>query len=120
MNNITATLIETLNNYTTGSIGELDDNKLENDNDNLLYLITPLALVSKQNKHHHNNQDSSPVTLPSEWPRLARLLLLTILSVIGSVGNVFLISSVMIEDNLKKAGTSFIQLQVFLAFTFLP
>lgn len=104
MNNITAALIETLNNYTTGSIVELDgDNKLEND-DNLLYLITPLALVSKKN--HHNSQDVSPVTLSEEWPRLARLLLLTILSVIGSVGNVFLISSVMIEDNLKKAGAS--------------
>ncbi|KFB48769.1 alpha-1A adrenergic receptor-like protein [Anopheles sinensis] len=38
------------------------------------------------------------------WPRLARLLLLAGLSVVGSIGNVFMISSVMIEDHLKKAG----------------
>lgn len=99
--NITSTLIETLN-YTSETFGIIDD-KLSNDDD-LLYFITPLSLVSKQSKHHNNHQDVSPVTLSSEWPRLARLLLLTILSVIGSVGNVFLISSVMIEDSLKKAG----------------
>uniref|UniRef100_A0A182SX34 G-protein coupled receptors family 1 profile domain-containing protein n=1 Tax=Anopheles maculatus TaxID=74869 RepID=A0A182SX34_9DIPT len=45
----------------------------------------------------------SPVTLSTEWPRLARLLLLACLSVVGSIGNVFMISSVMIEDHLKKA-----------------
>lgn len=71
--------------------------------------ITPLALMSKHgggtsgggSKHQ---EDVSPVTLSTEWPRLARLLLLASLSVIGSVGNVFMISSVMIEDHLKKAG----------------
>ena len=46
----------------------------------------------------------SPVTLNSDWSRVAKLLLLTALSVTGSVGNVFMISSVMIEDNLKKRG----------------
>lgn len=47
----------------------------------------------------------SPVTLSSDWSRVARLLLLASLAVIGSVGNVFMISAVMIEDHLKKRGS---------------
>ncbi|XP_055531912.1 melatonin receptor type 1A-like [Wyeomyia smithii] len=80
-------------------------------NGSYIVLITPLALMSKHSgtsgggKHH---EDVSPVTLSTEWPRLARLLLLASLSVIGSIGNVFMISSVMIEDHLKKAGNAFI------------
>jgi hypothetical protein len=46
----------------------------------------------------------SPVTLSDEWSRVARLLLIASLAVIGSVGNIFMISSVMIEDHLKKRG----------------
>lgn len=46
-----------------------------------------------------------PVTLAMEWPRLTRLLILSCLAVIGSVGNIFMISSVMVEDHLKKAGS---------------
>lgn len=46
----------------------------------------------------------SPVTLGSDWSRVGKLLLLTALSVTGSVGNVFMISAVMIEDHLKKRG----------------
>lgn len=46
----------------------------------------------------------SPVTLSPYWSRLARLLLISFLSVAGSIGNVFMISSVMVEDHLKKAG----------------
>ncbi|XP_063240874.1 melatonin receptor type 1B-A-like [Bacillus rossius redtenbacheri] len=42
------------------------------------------------------------------WSRLARLLLLASLAVVGSVGNVFMISSVMIEDHLKKRGNVFL------------
>lgn len=78
-----------------------------NGNGTNLLAITPLALMSKHGgtsggtKHQ---EDVSPVTLSTEWPRLARLLLLASLSVIGSIGNVFMISSVMIEDHLKKAG----------------
>jgi len=49
----------------------------------------------------------SPVTLSADWSRVARLLLLASLAVIGSVGNIFMISSVMIEDHLKKRGTRF-------------
>lgn len=49
----------------------------------------------------------SPVTLSSDWSRVARLLLLASLAVIGSVGNVFMISAVMIEDHLKKRGELF-------------
>jgi hypothetical protein len=52
-----------------------------------------------------NLQESvSPVTLSAEWSRVARLLLIASLAVIGSVGNIFMISSVMIEDHLKKRG----------------
>lgn len=58
--------------------------------------------ASSSNKHYI--KDFSPVTLSTEWSALARLLVLTCLSVIGSIGNVFMISSLMIEDHLKKAG----------------
>ena len=50
------------------------------------------------------DKDMSPVTLASDWSRVARLLLLASLSVIGSVGNVFMISAVMTEDHLKQRG----------------
>lgn len=48
----------------------------------------------------------SPVTLQqvSDWSRVARLLLVVGLAVVGSVGNVYMISAVMIEDHLKKRG----------------
>lgn len=63
-------------------------------------LLTSLGITAK-----YNNPDNfSPVTLSPYWSRLARLLLISFLSVIGSVGNVFMISSVMVEDHLKKAG----------------
>lgn len=52
----------------------------------------------------HVIKDFSPVTLSTEWSKMARLLVLACLSVLGSIGNVFMISSVMIEDHLKKAG----------------
>lgn len=48
--------------------------------------------------------DISPVTLSSDWSRVARLLLVASLAVIGSLGNVYMISAVMIEDHLKKRG----------------
>lgn len=51
-----------------------------------------------------NSTEYSPVTLSPEWSRLSRLLLLSALSIIGSVGNIFMISSVIIEDYLNKAG----------------
>lgn len=80
------------------------------------FILTPFALMVKQNheKHHthhhkqHHNEEVSPVTLSNEWSRMARLILLSCLSVVGSVGNVFMISSVMIEDQLKKAGNAFV------------
>lgn len=49
--------------------------------------------------------DISPVTLSSAWSRVARLLLLASLAVAGSVGNVFMISAVVVEDQLNKRGT---------------
>ncbi|XP_059612606.1 melatonin receptor type 1B-A-like [Phlebotomus argentipes] len=71
-------------------------------------LITSLALFSKHAITKAPNTEVSPVTLSPEWSRVARLLLLSCLSVVGSVGNIFLISSIMIEDHLKKAGNAFI------------
>lgn len=53
-----------------------------------------------------NDLDVSPVTLSSAWSRVARLLLLVSLAVCGSVGNVFMISAVVVEDQLNKRGTS--------------
>ncbi|XP_023289692.1 alpha-1D adrenergic receptor [Orussus abietinus] len=55
-----------------------------------------------------NDLDVSPVTLSSDWSRVARLLLLASLAVVGSVGNVFMISAVMVEDHLKKRGNAFL------------
>ncbi|KAH0535644.1 melatonin receptor type 1A-like [Cotesia glomerata] len=52
--------------------------------------------------------DVSPVTLSSDWSRVARLLLLASLAVVGSVGNVFMISAIMVEDHLKKRGNAFL------------
>ncbi|XP_055701030.1 melatonin receptor type 1B-A-like [Phlebotomus papatasi] len=79
---------------------------ITSDNEESL-IVTSLALFSKHATKPPNTE-VSPVTLSPEWSRVARLLLLSCLSVIGSVGNVFLISSIMIEDHLKKAGNAFI------------
>lgn len=70
-------------------------------NTTLSIIITPLTLSLKHIRLHHFTH---PVTLSSEWSRLTRLIFLTILSVIGSIGNIFMISAVMVEDHLKKAG----------------
>lgn len=50
----------------------------------------------------------SPVTLSADWSRLARLLILVCLASIGSVGNVFMISAVVIDDYLRKKGNTFL------------
>ncbi|KAL3275460.1 hypothetical protein HHI36_020220 [Cryptolaemus montrouzieri] len=50
----------------------------------------------------------SPVTLSADWSRLARLIVLVCLSSLGSVGNVFMISAVMIDDYLRKRGNTFL------------
>ncbi|XP_076670191.1 adenosine receptor A1 isoform X2 [Andrena cerasifolii] len=52
--------------------------------------------------------DISPVTLSSAWSRVARLLLLASMAVGGSVGNIFMISAVVVEDQLKKRGNAFL------------
>lgn len=62
------------------------------------------SLHKSGSSHRHHIKDFSPVTLSTEWSSMARLLVLACLSVVGSIGNVFMISSVMIEDHLKKAG----------------
>jgi hypothetical protein len=70
-------------------------------------IIEPLSIVGKHAKHNFHPHNVSAVLLSTEWPRLTRILFLTIMSAIGSVGNIFMISSVMIEDQLKKAGKHF-------------
>ena len=52
----------------------------------------------------------SPVTLSSDWSRVVRLLILASLAVIGSMGNVFMISAIMVEDHLKKRGKFYLSL----------
>lgn len=56
------------------------------------------------NMNSDGDLDVSPVTLSSAWSRVARLLLLASLAVGGSVGNVFMISAVVVEDQLNKRG----------------
>lgn len=103
MTNITSTLLETLTlNYSTEwPVNDILAND-STETDTLSFFITPLAVISRHAKQIPTSV--SPVTLSSEWSRLTRLIFLTILSVIGSVGNIFMISSMMIEDHLKKAG----------------
>lgn len=104
MTNITSTLLETLTlNYTSEWPVDIIVNN-SHERDTLSFIITPLAVISKHGKHHLLPESVSPVTLSSEWSRLVRIIFLTLLSVIGSVGNIFMISSVMVEDHLKKAG----------------
>lgn len=71
--------------------------------------------------HHHNPSkiEFYPVTLSSGWSRLSRLLILSCLAVIGSVGNVFMISSILIEEYLKRAGEFQILLVDFYTSSFL-
>ncbi|XP_043285808.1 melatonin receptor type 1B-A-like isoform X2 [Venturia canescens] len=64
--------------------------------------------VDRTKKTFADDLDVSPVTLSSDWSRVARLLLLASLAVVGSVGNVFMISAVMVEDHLKKRGNAFL------------
>ncbi|KAF5306059.1 hypothetical protein FQA39_LY09037 [Lamprigera yunnana] len=53
-------------------------------------------------------ENVSPVTLSGDWSRVARLLTLASLSAVGSIGNVFMISAVMIDDYLRKRGNAFV------------
>lgn len=64
-----------------------------------------LSKAISSNMSSDGDLDVSPVTLSSAWSRVARLLLLASLAVGGSVGNVFMISAVVVEDQLNKRGT---------------
>ena len=61
-------------------------------------------MVSNMTDTKLGMESVSPVTLSSDWSRLARLIFLASLAAVGSVGNVFMISAVMIEDYLRKRG----------------
>lgn len=79
-----------------------------NETDTFPMLILPMSVVGRHGKQQHSHSSHpehfSPVLLSSEWRPLSRLVFLTIMSCIGGVGNIFMISSVMVEDQLKKAG----------------
>lgn len=66
--------------------------------------LEPEIRMDKAENVFDNDLDISPVTLSSAWSRVARLLLLASMAVAGSVGNVFMISAVVVEDQLKKRG----------------
>lgn len=100
--NITTVLFELVNATTTE--WPFDNNSHADRDSTMSLIITPITLAAKYKQHHAHTESVSPVTLSTEWSRLTRLIFLTIISVIGSVGNIFMISSVMIEDHLKKAG----------------
>ncbi|XP_055708486.1 melatonin receptor type 1A-like [Phlebotomus papatasi] len=84
--NLTETLITS---YNVESVGSLN--------------VTSLDLYSK-NLTRQFNIGVNPIYLSSS----ARLAILSCLFVIGSLGNVFLITSFTIEDHLKKVGNAFI------------
>lgn len=90
--NVTSTLAPFLSTHIT-TITTTDGSKL---------LMTAFTTIAAK----YNKDSFLPVTLSPHWSRLAKLLFISFLSVIGSVGNVFMISSVMVEDHLKKAGKS--------------
>ncbi|XP_032679614.1 melatonin receptor type 1A-A-like [Odontomachus brunneus] len=69
---------------------------------------TNLSLTKTIDAIIDGDLDVSPVTLSSAWSRVARLLLLVSLAVCGSVGNVFMISAVVVEDQLNKRGNAFL------------
>jgi hypothetical protein len=49
-------------------------------------------------------ENVSPVTISPEWSRVGRLLMMSGLSVLGSVGNVYMISAVIVEEHLSRRG----------------
>lgn len=85
-----------LDNYTVTSVFN---------NDTSTAIVETVMSTTSVNDGPLMDSDAvSPVTLSMEWSRVARLLIMIGLSVIGSIGNVYMISSVMIEDHLNKRG----------------
>ncbi|XP_011877105.1 PREDICTED: melatonin receptor type 1B-A-like isoform X2 [Vollenhovia emeryi] len=70
--------------------------------------LEPERLSKAINVTSDDDLDVSPVTLSPAWSRVARLLLLASLAVGGSVGNVFMISAVVVEEQLNKRGNAFL------------
>jgi len=68
--------------------------------------VVGLRSEVRLSKAMSNAIDVSPVTLSSDWPRVGRLSLLAVLAGLGSMGNVFMISAVVVEDQLSKRGTA--------------
>lgn len=86
---------------------------------NALSLVSASDSLRRLSPHHnpnHTKAEFSPVTLSPEWSRMSRLLLLSALSILGSVGNIFMISSVVIEDYLKRPGKYHLRSTYWLGF----
>lgn len=49
-------------------------------------------------------ENVSLVTISSDLSRVGRLLMMSGLSVLGSIGNVYMISAVIVEEHLSKRG----------------
>ncbi|KAL1456696.1 hypothetical protein WDU94_001404 [Cyamophila willieti] len=70
-----------------------------------LFTTTPFSTTDS------SIESVDPSTLPYDWNRVARLLITTGLSVLGSVGNGYMVSSVMIEDHLRRRGNTYIAVE---------
>ncbi|KAK0089902.1 hypothetical protein PV326_004332 [Microctonus aethiopoides] len=103
--NITETTTANIMASTASTGSPMTMTMMTNTGDGISTTLTGMIGISIVN-NKINYVDVSPVTLSSDWPRVARLLLLASLAVIGSVGNVFMISAVMVEDHLKKRGNA--------------
>ncbi|KAG8297586.1 hypothetical protein J6590_031628 [Homalodisca vitripennis] len=82
-------------------VGEITDDHTRK---HAIYLMTTFTRGS-QFLEQLTGDEMSPVTLGPEGSKVARLLLVVSLATIGSVGNVYMISAVIVEDHLKKTGT---------------
>lgn len=49
-------------------------------------------------------ENVSPVTISPEWSRVGRLLMMSGLSLLGGIGNVYMISAVIVEEHLSRRG----------------
>ncbi|XP_050540939.1 melatonin receptor type 1B-B-like [Daktulosphaira vitifoliae] len=86
-----------------------DNNMTDSANNTSTTVIQSILSTTMMSNDPLSDSDAvSPVTLSVEWSRVARLLIMIGLSVIGSIGNVYMISSVMIEDHLNKRGNTFL------------
>lgn len=113
MNNVTTPLLETL---LSRSTEEQPEAVMESQLDEI-DVVTPLAFVISENGKilwQNNPGIQSAVALSSRTSRHAQVVIFTILSMIGSIGNIFLISAIMNDDQLRKARKNFVYSSKFM------